>query len=104
MTLVNLSATEPRTVIVQAGGYAEHQFDSVEWNGRTERLDARDVTVRLAPGRRRHADARDAPLRQYADGGVSVGSLDVAVRGFAVRGLAVSPRENGVKGDATSQV
>ena len=50
VTLVNTSASEARTVIVQAGGYAEHQFESVEWNGRTERLDARDFTVRLAPG------------------------------------------------------
>jgi hypothetical protein len=49
-TLVNLSTTEPRTVIVQAGGYAEHQFESVEWNGRTERIGARDFSVRLAPG------------------------------------------------------
>ncbi len=47
---MNTSASEARTVIVQAGGYAEHQFESVEWNGRTERLDARDFTVRLAPG------------------------------------------------------
>ena len=50
VTLVNLSTTEPRTVIVQAGGYAEHQFESVEWNGRTERIDARDFRVRIAPG------------------------------------------------------
>jgi hypothetical protein len=50
VTLVNLSPAEPRTVIVQAGGYAEHQFDAVEWNGRTERLNARDFSVRLGPG------------------------------------------------------
>jgi hypothetical protein len=50
VTLVNTSKAEPRTVIVQAGGYGEHQFDSVEWSGRTERLDARDFSVRLAPG------------------------------------------------------
>lgn len=50
VTLVNLNAKEPRTVIVQAGGYAEHQFESVDWNGRSEKLNARDVTVRLAPG------------------------------------------------------
>ena len=37
VTLVNSSATEARTVIVQAGGYAEHQFESVDWSGRTER-------------------------------------------------------------------
>ena len=36
VTLVNLSATASRTVIVQAGGYAEHEFESVEWNGRTQ--------------------------------------------------------------------
>jgi hypothetical protein len=50
VTLVNLNAKTPRTVIVQAGGYGEHQFESVEWNGRTERLDARHVAVQLAPG------------------------------------------------------
>jgi hypothetical protein len=50
VTLVNTGTAEPRTVIVQAGGYAEHQFESVEWNGRTERVNAPDVTVRLAPG------------------------------------------------------
>ena len=37
-------------MVVQAGGYAEHQFESVAWNGRTERLDARDFAVRLEPG------------------------------------------------------
>jgi hypothetical protein len=50
VTLVNTSKAQPRTVIVQAGGYGEHQFESVEWSGRTERLDARDFSVRLAPG------------------------------------------------------
>jgi hypothetical protein len=50
VTLVNLSATRPRAVVVQAGGYGEHQFESVEYNGRTTRLDARHFTARLAPG------------------------------------------------------
>ena len=50
VTLVNTGTAGPRTVIVQAGGYAEHQIESVEWNGRTERVNAPDVTVRLAPG------------------------------------------------------
>jgi hypothetical protein len=49
VTLVNLNARESREVVVQAGGYAEHQFKSVSWNGRTQPIDARDVTVRLAP-------------------------------------------------------
>jgi hypothetical protein len=50
VTLVNTSASAARTVVVQAGGYAEHQFEAVEWSGKTERLDARDFSVRLAPG------------------------------------------------------
>jgi hypothetical protein len=50
MTLVNLSSTQPRAVVVQAGGYAEHQFDSVEWNGQSRRLGAPAFTVQLAPG------------------------------------------------------
>jgi hypothetical protein len=37
-------------MIVQAGAYGEHQFESVAWNARTERVNARDFTVRLAPG------------------------------------------------------
>ncbi len=50
MTLVNLSPTASRTVIVQAGGYAEHEFESVEWNGRTQRINGTDLSVELAPG------------------------------------------------------
>jgi hypothetical protein len=50
VTLVNLSPTQPRAVVVQAGGYAEHQFDSVEWNGQTRRLGAPALTVQLGPG------------------------------------------------------
>ncbi len=41
LSLVNLSQVHPRDVIVQAGGYAEHQF--IDHN-------ASSVTVRLAPG------------------------------------------------------
>jgi hypothetical protein len=50
VTLINLHRTEPRDVVVQAGGYGEHQIDSVEWTGRTANVNARDLTVRLAPG------------------------------------------------------
>lgn len=51
VTLVNLHATEPRMVIVQGGAYAEHTFDSVQLgDGAVVPLDARDFTVRLAPG------------------------------------------------------
>ena len=50
VTLVNTGTAGPRSVIVQAGAYGEHQIESVEWNGRTERVDAPEFSVRLAPG------------------------------------------------------
>ena len=50
VTLVNLHPREARTVIVQAGGYAEHTFESAEWNGRSLAIGAPQVTVRLDPG------------------------------------------------------
>jgi hypothetical protein len=50
VTLVNVSATAPRDVIVQGGAYAEHQIELVEWGGKVARVGAPHVTVRLAPG------------------------------------------------------
>jgi hypothetical protein len=50
VTLVNINQIESRELVVQAGGYAEHQFDAVEWNGQTVPLNAREFTVRLGPG------------------------------------------------------
>jgi hypothetical protein len=50
VTLVNTNATTARTVLVQAGGYGEHQFESVELNGKTQKLDSRHVMVNLTPG------------------------------------------------------
>lgn len=50
LTLVNTNQTEDRTVIVQAGGYGEHQFTSASVDGRTIAIDASYVTVRLTPG------------------------------------------------------
>ena len=50
VTLVNVSPTTPRTVIVQGGGYGEHQILSADVNGHTTQIHARDFTVRLAPG------------------------------------------------------
>jgi hypothetical protein len=63
VTLVNTSATTARTVLVQGGAYGEHRFESVERDGRTERLGARVFSVRLEPG----AGARLAlTQRRYA--------------------------------------
>jgi hypothetical protein len=50
VTLVNTNQVVPRTVMVQAGGYAEHQFASAMVNGKTVPIDNAYVTVRLAPG------------------------------------------------------
>ena len=49
VTLVNVG-TQSRPVVVQAGGYAEHEFESVEVNGAATPLRARHFTVQLAPG------------------------------------------------------
>jgi hypothetical protein len=64
VTLVNLSATETRTVVAQGGAYGEHQIAQVEWNGKNESINAPDFTVLLAPG----AGARlTLTLRRYTN-------------------------------------
>ena len=50
VTLVNLSKTESRTLVVQGGAYGEHQIESVAWNGRSQKIDAGHFAVQLAPG------------------------------------------------------
>lgn len=50
VTFVNVHQSESKEFIVQAGGYAEHQFDAVEYNGKTSLVNARDFQVRLEPG------------------------------------------------------
>jgi hypothetical protein len=50
VTLVNVSPTTARTVVVQGGAYGEHRIESVAVNGRTTAVGGPDVTVRLAPG------------------------------------------------------
>jgi len=50
VTLVNLSATDTRTVTVQGGGYGEHQILSAETEGRETPVNASFFTVKLAPG------------------------------------------------------
>ena len=50
LTLVNVSPVHARRVIVQAGGYGEHEFTSMETEGKKEAIDARSVTVHLDPG------------------------------------------------------
>lgn len=50
VTLVNLSTSAARTVVVQGGAYGEHRIESVAGNGRSAQVGARSFEVRLAPG------------------------------------------------------
>src|SRR5205807_2561730 len=50
VTLVNLSKTHPRTVIIQGGAYGEHQIESVTAGGKTTKVQAPLLTVRVDPG------------------------------------------------------
>ena len=64
VTLVNLSQTATRPVVVQGGAYAEHQLVSVTVDDRTTPVDHSHLTVRLAPG----AGARiELAMRRYAN-------------------------------------
>jgi hypothetical protein len=51
VTLVNLNPSQRRTVIVQGGGYGEHQLLSVTSDGgKTRPINSPLVTVQLEPG------------------------------------------------------
>jgi hypothetical protein len=50
VTLINVNQSESRDVIVQTGGYGEHQCTSVTIDGREVPVDHRYFTVRLSPG------------------------------------------------------
>jgi hypothetical protein len=50
LVLVNVNPSEPRRVIVQAGAYGEHRWDSAEVDGREVAIGGPHFTVRLAPG------------------------------------------------------
>jgi hypothetical protein len=50
VTLVNLSTTKARTVIVQGGAYGEHQLESVTVGDKTTAVASPLVAVRLDPG------------------------------------------------------
>ena len=50
LTLINTNPLEPRTVIVQAGAYGEHSFESAALDGKTAPVGGALVTVRLLAG------------------------------------------------------
>ncbi len=50
LSLVNTNQLEPRLVLIQAGGYGEHQFTDVTIGGKTTPVNGRHLLVRLDPG------------------------------------------------------
>lgn len=51
VTLVNTNQLAAREIVIQAGGYGEHQFISVSQdNGQSKAVDSNQLTVTLAPG------------------------------------------------------
>jgi hypothetical protein len=50
LTIINTNQIEPREVLVQAGGYAEHQFLSVTNGNKSVDVNDSVLRVRLAPG------------------------------------------------------
>jgi hypothetical protein len=64
VTLVNLNASQPRTVIVQGGGYGEHQLVSVTSGGRKTMINSPLLTVRLAPGA---GEELELEMRRYVN-------------------------------------
>ena len=59
VTLINVGATDARTVIVQGGAFGEHQIESVEVGGRKHTIGAGDFSVKLASGSPGETDAHD---------------------------------------------
>jgi hypothetical protein len=50
VTLVNLDASAPRTVVVQGGAYGEHRIESAEIAGKTVSINSRSFAVNIAAG------------------------------------------------------
>lgn len=50
VTLVNVNQLDHRQVVIQAGGYGEHQFLSLNAGDQDQRLNTNRITVKLAPG------------------------------------------------------
>ena len=50
VTLINLNSSRPRTVVVQGGGYGEHQLVSATSRGRTIPINSPLMTVQIDPG------------------------------------------------------
>ena len=76
VTLVNLNASQPRTVIVQGGGYGEHQLVSVTSGGRTTPIDSPLLTVQLDAGARTETRPGNEAVRKHSDRAASLASRE----------------------------
>jgi hypothetical protein len=64
VSLVNLNPVEARTVVVQGGAYAEHQFVGAQCEGKDFALDSSAAAFALAPGAGSRLTLR---MRRYAN-------------------------------------
>ena len=64
VTLVNLNRSQPRTLIVQGGGYGEHQLLSVTHDSKTTPIDSPLLTVQLEPGA---GQTLELTMKRYAN-------------------------------------
>ena len=62
--LVNVSAVEPREVVVQAGAYGEHQIVSATVGGKTVTVNGPVLLVKLAPGA---GDRLELRVKRYSN-------------------------------------
>ena len=64
LTLVNTNQVEPRSVVVQAGTYSEHQFTSVARGGEPGEIGATNFQVRIEAG---SGDTMTIGLKRYVN-------------------------------------
>ena len=64
LTLVNLSPSQPRTVVVQGGGYGEHQLVAVRRGDKTISIDSPLLTVHVSPA---SGETLVVEMRRYAN-------------------------------------
>jgi hypothetical protein len=64
VTLVNINPTQPRTVVIQAGAYGEHQFVGALVGQKTYPVAGSQLTVRLEPG---CGDRLTLKMKRYAN-------------------------------------
>jgi len=62
--LVNINPVKQRTVVIQAGAYAEHQFVSAGWGKRVVPINQSSFKVRLLPGT---GSRMTLTMRRYAN-------------------------------------